>query len=131
MRGINGLIVLGAAWQSVDAYKALADALTLSGQNQFAGMAVMRAHELIDAGGRSKHPGAPGDPKELRALIGTEPAGIDRLFVAARAATNRWHDRRTAFMMSKLEAGKHPDTDKDFWEGYSEGSVSQTKPAER
>lgn len=30
--------------------------------------------------------------------------------------------RRQAFMMEKLAAGKHPDTDADFWRGFDGGS---------
>ena len=49
-------------------------------------------------------------------------AGRVRLcfFEAARKAVESRHLQRTAFMLSKLEKGEHPDTHTDFWTGWSE-----------
>jgi hypothetical protein len=45
---------------------------------------------------------------------------LDPAFVKLRAEADAWHAARTAFMMERLEAGRHPDTDPHFWDGYTE-----------
>lgn len=122
VKGISGLIVLGAAWQSVDAYLALSESLATNGQRKLAGIAWQRAWELVDAGGHSKHPGAPKDAEEFNEARPTHGYLADtEYFLRARAAANQWHEQRTAFMLAKLQKGSHPDTHADFWDGYVDG----------
>ena len=37
-----------------------------------------------------------------------------------RAEADAWQAARTAFMMKRLNEGRHPDTDLEFWNGYTE-----------
>ena len=46
-----------------------------------------------------------------------EPVGDG--FVRLRRDADAWHAARTAFMLRLLREGRHPDTDRDFWNGYT------------
>lgn len=132
VKGLSGLIVLGDAWQSVDAFTALARVLDGAGdRTSVAFLARLRAEELIDAGRKSLHPDNPTDPKELKVWVdarepksspwklGNEGA-LRQVFQSLRQEADAWHAARTAFMTSRLDAGRHPDTDPKFWNGYVE-----------
>jgi len=125
IEGVSGLIVLGAAWESVDVYKVLGDLLGRNGDASLAMLVEQRIDELIKNGRRSVAVGAPtGDAlmDELHVARG-QPTAEDEViafYKAARAAADEWHDERVAFMHNQFHAGKHPDTHKDFWVGYTE-----------
>ena len=40
-------------------------------------------------------------------------------FVKLRAEADAWQKARTEFMMRRLNGGRHPDTDLEFWNGYT------------
>ncbi len=144
IRGLSGLIALGNGWESVDIFNTLGQALHREGQrNSVALLAALRAFELIDAGRRSLDPAAPTDPAELKRRIESgiyaglydrerekvvveESAGpqnregVEATFRKLRAEADTWHAARLTFMLPRLEAGRHPDTDPDFWLGYVE-----------
>ncbi|CAN5627704.1 hypothetical protein BH23PLA1_BH23PLA1_20890 [soil metagenome] len=44
---------------------------------------------------------------------------LDPTFRQLRAEADAWHAERTDFMTKRMEAGRHPDTDSSFWEGYT------------
>ena len=122
--GITGLIRLGAAWESVDAFFALALALQTDGKSSFAHFAMLRVEELLNTGKTSVVTGMTED--QLRAddllhigygLSKTPKATIEEYEMLRRQA-NDWHERRTNYMVSKLDAGQHPDTHTDFWSGF-------------
>ena len=49
-------------------------------------------------------------------------AGADRIrtkYRELRAEAEAWQRERIGFMMRRLEAGRHPDTDPAFWSGYN------------
>jgi tetratricopeptide (TPR) repeat protein len=125
IEAMSGLIVLGAAWQSVDVYHTLSLALQAEGHSSLALLAQLRAHELIDAGARSLHPEAPRG-EELKELAGTQrdlleyPRPVEESFAEQRQAADAWHQSREAFMLQRLETGMHPDTHDDFWAGFQE-----------
>ena len=134
VRGLAGLVVLGNAWESVDIFHALNVALkhdTLGftrdrdgGRNSLAYLAWLRCHELIDAGKNSMLPDAP----KGAALKGRLPRPdfvdgdgfLDPAFAKLRAEADAWQKARTAFMLERLNAARHPDTDREFWKGYVE-----------
>jgi hypothetical protein len=134
VRGLAGLIVLGNAWESVDVFHALDVALQRDsrgyargregGRNTLASLAWLRCRELIDAGKGSMLPDAPTG-ESLKASL-ARPDFVDAenilapVFRKLRAEADAWQAARTAFMMSRLKQGRHPDTDKSFWQGYSE-----------
>jgi hypothetical protein len=133
-RGLAGLIVLGNAWESVDVFHALdlalrADSLGYAesregGRNTMAYLAWLRCRELIDAGKGSMLPDAPkGEALKtmLRKPLWVSAEKIlDSAFSALRVEADAWQTARTAFMMERLEQGRHPDTDPHFWDGYTE-----------
>jgi hypothetical protein len=134
VRGLAGLIVLGNAWESVDVFHALNVALqhdTLGfekdrsgGRNSLAYLAWLRCRELIDAGKGSMLPDAPKG-EALKAMLPkpdlVEAAKLlDPAFVKLRSEADAWQAARTAFMTMRLKESRHPDNDRDFWDGYAE-----------
>ncbi len=134
VRGLAGLIVLGNAWESVDVFHALSVALrhdTLGfqkdrngGRNNLAYFAWLRCRELIDAGKGSMLPEAPKGEALKKWLPRPDfveaDALLDPAFVKLRAEADAWQKARTTFMNARLKEGRHPDTDRDFWNGYTE-----------
>ncbi len=134
VRGLAGLIALGNAWESVNIFHALNVALQRDsvgfershegGRNTLAYLAWLRCMELIDSGKVSMLPDAPKG-QELKFLL-PRPifVELDKMlesaFLKLRAEADAWHAARTAFMMKRLEEGRHPDTDPSFWDGYAE-----------
>ncbi len=131
VKGLSGIIVLGDAWQSVDTFYALSSLLSEYDQrNSVAYLADLRTKELIKSGKRSILPTAPNG-EALIALM--DERGIpeqtiqyaDKVaekYKLLRAEANQWHTKRTAYMIERLKAGRHPDTDKDFWNEWQEPS---------
>jgi hypothetical protein len=134
VRGLAGLIVLGNAWENLDIFHALNVALqhdTMGfernrhgGRNTLAYLAWLRCRELIDAGKGSMLPDAPKG-EALKAML-PRPDFVkaekllDPAFVQLRAEADTWQAARTAFMTRRLKEGRHPDTDREFWDGYTE-----------
>lgn len=122
-KGLGGLIVLGDAWESIDVFLALAYALEDQGHAGLAYLAQLRLRELLAQGRRSLHPELAGDKlEELLKRVGGQMHERTResadYFAQARKAAEAWQAHRTAFMMERLGAGRHPDTDPAFWQGY-------------
>ncbi len=133
VKGLAGLIVLGNAWESIDVFHALDLALqhdTLGfsadrdgGRNSLAYLARLRCFELIDDGKCSILPGAPTGENLKRHLLGPtfiETSHLDQAYPRLRAEAEAWQRSRTEFMLERLKAGRHPDTDPNFWAGYRE-----------
>ena len=134
VRGLTGLVVLGNAWESVDIFHALNVALQRDsldfergregGRNTLAYLAWLRCRELIDAGQGSLLPDAPKG-EALKSLLRRPDfvkadVLLDSAYLKLRAEADAWHTARTAFMKTRLEEGRHPDTDPDFWAEYTE-----------
>lgn len=134
VRGLAGLVVLGNAWMSVDVFHALNVALQRNslgfergrdgGRNSLAYFAWLRCIELVDSGQNSYLPDAPKGEK-LKALLYRPDFTkadllLDPAFRDLRAEADAWHAERVAFMSQRLDAGRHPDTDASFWEGYAD-----------
>jgi hypothetical protein len=134
VRGLAGLVVLGNAWESVDIFHALNIALQRDslgyergregGRNTLAYLAWLRCRELIDAGKGSMLPDAPKGEALKATLFKPDfvmaETLLDPAFLKLRAEADAWQAARTAFMRERLEAGRHPDTDPHFWDGYPE-----------
>ncbi|MCW3058464.1 MAG: hypothetical protein JWQ02_285 [Capsulimonas sp.] len=113
--GFAGLIMLGNAWKSVDIFSTLASVCLTAEQSptHLGYLAELRADELTATGHQSL-------------LHGIDPA-FDRTngtkndkenYNALRAEAVQWHAARTAYMIARLQAGRHPDTDPTFWADY-------------
>ena len=132
VRGLTGLIVLGDAWQSIDAFNALNIALQRDsvgfrterngGRNSLAYFAWLRCLELADAGKSSLLPDAPRGPalKPLFYKPGFVRADLllDPTYKSLRSEADARNAARNALMLTRLKSGLHPDTHPDFWQGY-------------
>lgn len=135
-RGLTGLITLGAAWQSIDVFNALRYVEAWRGNGSVVYLLGLRLQELARSGRTSLYPGSLPAPKLatafdphnaemfLNAYVSNGEEPKDRLatYKALRQEANDWHARRTAFMLERLKAGRHPDTDATFWSGWDDGS---------
>jgi hypothetical protein len=131
--GLLGLIALGAGWHSVDVLNALSRYLDATGDAENAALVRYRIEEVVRAGGRSLYPDAPrgrsvlgmvGSPVRSRELRHALP-GIYR---EMRWQADTWLAHRWAYMMPRLKAGLHPDTDTDFWSEYREPTPQDLEP---
>lgn len=124
VKGLSGLVVLGAAWESLDIFAALAYALDDQGHSGLGYLAQLRMRELVGQGRKSLHPAIDGEKlTNLVTYFGDLHQRRDqsrRYFEPARQAAEAWHAHRTAFMTARLNQGRHPDTDPGFWQGYEE-----------
>lgn len=129
--GLIGLIALGNAWESIDVFQSLHDVLqqdnasSTIGHSFLAYMSKLRSIELIDTGKKSLAPKAPKNPAILKARLD----GIDMIkniqqlnvqYKELRAEAEDYQKRRTTYMMARLNAGRHPDTDKTFWNEWKD-----------
>lgn len=127
IEGLTGLIVLGNAWESVDIFDALTSALQTKATLQY--LASLRCSELIDQGHRSIDRDS-GTGRALKVSLSlmvddwtnqlNEPnqKTLQTLYRRLRVEAEQWHKQRTAYMMGRLTAGRHPDTDPTFWRDY-------------
>lgn len=119
IRGLSGLIVLGNAWESIDVFEALARALGANeltsvsylAQNRIAELRQLRRRSIIPDAVRETAFGSHGLRNENQ---------IRERYKQLRDNAEAWSKHRTEFMLSRLKAGLHPDTDTEFWAGYQE-----------
>jgi hypothetical protein len=121
VKGLAGLIVLGNAWESVDVFNTLSHALGVDAKDSLSYMAGLRARELATNGRYSLLPDAPTGA-ELEEKIGLisdvapdTPQQLKETFLRLRLEADEWQKRRTAYMLTRLQQGRHPDTDPTFW----------------
>lgn len=130
VEGLSGLIVLGAAWESPDVFRALSRALDQKESAGLGALALFRCNELLQRGKPSLTPGlydasfneqllrAPTVPGWTYGVTDANAAELRELFPKLRAEADTWAAKRTAFMEARLRSGRHPDTDRTFWAGY-------------
>lgn len=130
VRGLSGLITLGNAWQSLDVFYELKLVLMMENKATLVTLANLRLQELMNQGLHSIHPAAPvGDALKQQVAMqsyesmgwypsGDRPEQLERFYRLARTEADDYQQRRTDFMMARLKAGRHPDTDPTFWNGY-------------
>ena len=125
-KGITGLIQLGAAWQSIDTFRALQLCLHSQRAASLAHLAYLRQKELTDAGATSLHPDeevreamAPfGNPESFH---GTE--AVERFYKNARAAADKRDKAWIAYQEERYAQGMHPDTHVEFWNAWKEPAM--------
>lgn len=116
--GLAGMVRMGAAWESPDIFFALATTLEHARLAPLSHLAVQRVRELGHAGRPALRGLDPQNPKVHLMLKEPRIEALDEYWRAARDEADSWHAERTAFMNGRLSVGLHPDTDKDFWQGY-------------
>jgi hypothetical protein len=123
IQGLSGLVVLGAGWQSIDLFDALAVALYKSRPinkkhrivaSRIAHLADLRSQELRSAGVKSLWNDEWAESAGQNYRQTTQDAD-DAAFHTLRKEADQWDARRTAYMMTRLSAGRHPDSDPSFW----------------
>lgn len=122
--GIAGLIQLGIAWESSDAFRTLASQLDAGGMASIAELAYLREKELIATGNGSLHPVAkirneilPGRSTYL------PPECFDSVaayYPIARAAADLRNTEWVSYQVTGFAKGMHPDTHPDFWASWIE-----------
>jgi hypothetical protein len=125
IKGMSGLIVVGNAWESVDMFNTLAALLYEDRYDYTATLAYyaeLRCQELIDQGRGSMMPDSPkGAALTVMFKLRKEPphqASDLAVYRELRAEADNWQKRRTDYMMVRLRAGRHPDTDPTFWNDW-------------
>jgi hypothetical protein len=112
-KGLEGLVVLGGAWESPDIFGAMSEVYFRDHQREMGIFAGSRGAELLKDGAR------PLKAEVYRDVAEARPGGpawsTDANFQRLRKEAEAWHARRTAYMMERLTAGRHPDTDPTFW----------------
>lgn len=134
IKGISGIVTLGDGWASIDALGALRQVLVADGRAALADLARLRMLEIEKSGKRSLvHPRmAVSDlcrGLEEPELLDTEVRKNARFFAKTRASADAWHQARTDYTMERLNAGRHPDWDKSFWDVYREAKAPKPAPA--
>lgn len=121
-KGITGLIQLGAAWESVDAFHALQRCLDTEESAAVGFLSYLREVELYKEGARSFHPSA-----EVRhwlepstSTISSEAGAVSDFFPKARAAAKEREATWIAYQGERFAKGMHPDTHPDFWKDWRE-----------
>jgi hypothetical protein len=134
IEGLSGLIVLGNAWESIDVFNTLSHALDVNEKNSLAHLARLRTLELADNGHDSQLPDAPTGAA-LQKLLNTPrdlgpdtPQQLSETYKQLRAEANSWHQRRTAYMLTRLQQGQHPDTDPNFWNQWQDNGPPPLRP---
>jgi len=121
IEGLRGLVVLGAAWESVDVMATLARALEGEGRNHAARLVSLRAQELARSGHRSLQPGLPKGEAlvhHLESGIGLferEEERLEAIYADGRSQADRRSAERLRAIHRRLRDGRHPDTDPAFW----------------
>jgi len=118
-KGLCGLFVLGNAWESPDVFRAMVDLLGYR-NDHLTNWCMLRVRELEANGRQNMLPLSDAGMRQEKERL----AGIDSYDTAEykhfRDEADAWQAKRTAFMMARLIAGRHPDTDPHFWDGYSD-----------
>ena len=125
-KGLCGLIVLGNAWESVDLFLVLSDQ-SVGRKPTVCYLAALRCKELLSQGRHSLHPERFPDSAILPYLSGRRlglagdiPKEVEGQYHQLRAEAEAWQQSRTDYMMTRLKAGRHPDTDPTFWNAWKE-----------
>ena len=123
LKGLAGLVMLGAGWESIDLFDAMAELVSYH-QDTLRSLADQRVSELRDLGKKSLTPG--------RVDVATHwvyQDHIEREYRRLRAEADEWATHRETFVLRRLGEGKHPDVDSDFWEGYVEKPAPEIQDA--
>jgi len=104
--GIAGMMVLGAAWELPPMIKAIAE--LVPEENQILNLCEVR---LTDDQGRSEY--------KLIAHESVNPQESEFLYQLMENGT-KFRENRKQWIFTKLNKGSHPDTDPDFWKGFTD-----------
>jgi hypothetical protein len=120
--GLNGLIVLGDAWNSFDVFYALSKALEAQNDASLSELARQRYLELLNEGRSSLSPNFKTELDDLPAslAINRSNGDISQLYSRLRADAVSYQYLRESYMNARLREGLHPDTHSNFWKDWKE-----------
>jgi hypothetical protein len=120
---LEGLIVMGNAWQSVDIFNALGFFTSIRDDN-LKRLAIYRQNELLAEGKQSLAPsdfrGRPSLELPRSSITPDVAEVLEGHYRMLRQEAEQWHLARTAYMMARLRQGQHPDTHSNFWAGWTD-----------
>ncbi len=61
-------------------------------------------------------------------LDGSDQPPVEAFYTKARAEADAWHAARTAYITTRLEQGRHPDTHPGFFDAWAEPSSMPALP---
>ena len=113
LNGLGGLVMLGNAWESSEIFLEIRLIAERNVQQHLQAFARARYAELIvqETGKPWPQDSVPADPDKQ--------SWDQKEYLRMRGLADAEHKRLTNFMMSRLKAGRHPDTDSTFWDGYA------------
>ncbi|MBS1717984.1 MAG: hypothetical protein JSS72_09670 [Armatimonadetes bacterium] len=115
-KALAGLIELGGAWESVDVYEAIAEALTRDMFYMTSGQfALLRVQELESAGRKSV--AGPGPLSNRRPV---PPERVKAAYAKIRFGAEEYRRAYKSYESLHLQSGSHPDIDPRFYEGFVE-----------
>ncbi len=120
VKGLTGMVALGAAWESVDIFHAISIGLSIEEHASMAYIASLRSEELLADGKKSYAVAFPIPYQRSGAKVLEKRDHLDAWFKKARTAADKWQAARTTYMEREIEKGKHPDTHADFWKSFDE-----------
>ncbi|RIJ97593.1 MAG: hypothetical protein DCC46_12600 [Armatimonadetes bacterium] len=125
--GLAGLVLLGAAWESVDVYNCMAHTLNFSFDSSLSFVAALRVEELLQSGKR------PLDQSEGWRITLDDAASfwedeykkryrteLTKVYSQLRAAGDEYVRKRNEYVLARLAEGRHPDSDGGFWSDWTE-----------
>ena len=119
-----GMVQLGAAWESIDIYRNIANLLQSEGRNALSYAATLRVSELKASGKKSLHPLISRNEfidRERPSILDKDvKAQVTNWYPKARKAANQRHAKRLSYMQERFQRGEHPDTHADFWNNWKE-----------
>lgn len=151
LKGLAGLVELGGAWESPDIVAAIGalipgvdedpekydESIQRLDLGRAGVYARLRFADLKAAGRRSLHPDSESDLEPGVFTRANDPqaygAAVERLerdYRADRDAAETVNRAREAFIQKRLNAGRHPDTDPAFWNGWTEPKPPTHAPME-
>lgn len=116
--GVIGLMVLGQAWESTVAWHWLLGTLGIHDGN-LASLIEKRINELDKEFLTAHREDLPDPLLPFHAGV-SQPERVTKVYFDLRANGEEWAKHREEFMTERLKAGKHPDMDDEFWNGYDE-----------
>lgn len=117
LEGVTGIMALGEGWELVDAFQLLKaglspyDAVTEHLIN-------LKIKDLERWGHKGVLPVENMSWIPFFAQIQGQEKEVEQALAALLVNGREYRAHREGFMTAKMEAGVHPDTHEDFWEGY-------------
>jgi hypothetical protein len=136
VEGLSGLVVLGAAWESLDIFHSLQQALIMEGKGSLEQLTRRRCLELIDKGKSSLYSKTLSSsllkevvaPKYDIPIRSYTPQQMAEIYDKLRREAEEYHQNRTDYMLARLEKGEHPDTHPNFWNEWRDAGPPAPVP---